>query len=78
MAVLSSKLTLLDPSGYVAPLLGIRNYNDSCLVVVLGGVEGVGSDVCDGAILTMDVLFSWLITSVSPFFRTIVYITRNI
>jgi len=56
---------LLDPSGHVAPLLGIRNDNDSCLVVV-GGVRGVGGDVGDGAIPTMGAVRHFDIELIAP------------
>ena len=54
ITVSRSKSTLLDPSGHVAPLLGIRNdILDSSLVIV-GGVGGVGGRCAgDGAIPMM-------------------------
>ncbi len=61
-----SKSTLLDPPGHVAPLLGIRNDNDGCLVVV-GGVGGVGGRCAgDGAIPTMGSVRYYDIELISP------------
>ncbi len=63
-----SKSTLLDLSGHLATLLGIRNDNDGCLVVI-GGVGGVGGDIGDGANPTMGAVRYYDIEHIfSPYF----------
>ena len=61
-----SKSTLLDLSGHLATLLGIRNDNDGCLVVV-GGVGGVGGCCAgEGAIPTMGAVRYYDIELIAP------------